>query len=60
MVVLVASSPAPARSFPQAAALDAGFAKHPVLTMTHIIPELLFMVLVACGSIQENTALKPR
>jgi uncharacterized membrane protein len=32
-------------SFPEAAALDAGFARHPLLTMVHIIPGLLFMVL---------------
>jgi uncharacterized membrane protein len=43
-LLLLASSPGPANS-PEAAALDADFARHPVLTMVHIIPGLLFMVL---------------
>jgi uncharacterized membrane protein len=37
-------SPAPA-GFPEAATLDAGFARHPVLTMIHIVPGLLFVLL---------------
>jgi uncharacterized membrane protein len=41
---LFASSPAP-RNFPEAAALDAGFAPHRLLTMVHIIPGLFFVVL---------------
>ena len=40
---LFASSTAPA-SLPEAA-LNAGFAQHPALTMTHIIPGLLFIAL---------------
>lgn len=39
-------APAPATAnFPDAAALDAGFARHRLLTMVHIIPGLLFVVL---------------
>ncbi|HEY4902825.1 MAG TPA: DUF2306 domain-containing protein [Candidatus Sulfotelmatobacter sp.] len=34
-----------AGKFPAAAALDAGFARHPVLTLLHIIPAALFVVL---------------
>lgn len=41
-----APAPAPV-NFPEAAELDAGFARHPVLTMIHIFPGLLFMVLGA-------------
>jgi uncharacterized membrane protein len=41
---LFAPSPAPPR-FPEAAAIDGDFARHRLLTMIHIIPGLLFMVL---------------
>jgi len=41
---LLAPSPAPPR-FLEAAALDAGFAAHRLLTMVHIIPGLFFVVL---------------
>jgi uncharacterized membrane protein len=41
---LFAPSRAPS-NFPEAAVLDAGFAQHRLLTMIHIIPGLLFMVL---------------
>lgn len=41
---LFAPSPAPP-GFPEAAALDESFARHPLLTMLHIIPGLLFVVL---------------
>jgi uncharacterized membrane protein len=44
IVQLAAPSPAPA-GFPDAAALDAGFARHRLLTLVHIIPGMLFMVL---------------
>jgi uncharacterized membrane protein len=43
-VQLSAPSPAPPR-FPGAEALNAGFARHRALTMLHIIPGLLFVVL---------------
>jgi uncharacterized membrane protein len=43
-VQIFAPSPAPS-NFPEAAAMDSGFARHPLLTMAHIIPGLLFMVL---------------
>ncbi len=44
MLQLFAPAPATA-NFPDAAALDAGFARHRLLTMVHIIPGLLFVVL---------------
>ena len=44
MLHLPAPSASPA-ALPEAAALDAGFARHPLLTMVHIIPGLLFVVL---------------
>jgi len=43
-VQIVHPSPAPA-GFPEAATLDRGFARHPVLTMVHITPGLLFVLL---------------
>jgi uncharacterized membrane protein len=53
---LFAPSPAPP-GFPEAAALDAGFARHRMLTMVHIIPGLLFMVL---GPFQFVRSLRSR
>ena len=53
---ILAPSPAPP-GFPEAAALDEGFARHPLLTMLHIIPGLLFMVL---GPLQFIPALRSR
>jgi len=47
---------APSR-FPGAAALDAGFAPHPLLTMIHVIPGLLFVVL---GPLQFVRTLRTR
>jgi uncharacterized membrane protein len=41
---LFAPSP-PRANFPDAAAMDAGFARHPFLTMLHITPGLLFILL---------------
>jgi len=43
-VQIFAPSSAPPR-FPEAAELDAGFTRHPILTMIHILPGLLFIVL---------------
>jgi uncharacterized membrane protein len=45
------------RNFPEAAALDAGFAPHRLLTMVHIIPGLLFVVL---GPLQFIQTLRNR
>ena len=53
---ILAPSPAPP-GFPEAAALDEGFARHPLLTMLHIIPGSLFMVL---GPLQFIPALRSR
>ncbi len=44
MLHLFAPSPAPS-NFPEAAAMDASFAPHRLLTMVHIVPGLLFMAL---------------
>jgi uncharacterized membrane protein len=43
--------------FPEAAAMDAGFARHTLLNMVHIIPGLLFMVL---GPLQFVRTLRSR
>jgi hypothetical protein len=43
-VALLAPSPGPPR-FPEAAALDASFGRHSLLTMIHIMPGLLFVLL---------------
>jgi uncharacterized membrane protein len=56
MLNLLAGSPAPA-GLPEAAALDAGFARHPLLTMAHIVPGLLFVVL---GPLQFVQTLRMR
>lgn len=53
---LLAPSLAPPR-FAEAAAMDAGFRRHPLLTMVHIIPGLLFVVL---GPLQFVRTLRSR
>jgi uncharacterized membrane protein len=55
-VQLFAPSPALA-NFPEAAELDAGFARHRLLTMLHIFPGLVFMVL---GPLQFVGSLRRR
>jgi uncharacterized membrane protein len=50
-------TPSPTPRFATGAALDAGFAKHPVLTMVHIFPGLLFVVL---GPLQFVRGLRSR
>src|SRR5258708_5814812 len=55
---LLLLAPAPATpGISQTAALDAGFARHPVLTMVHIIPGLLFLLL---GPLQFVRRLRSR
>src|SRR5438874_13672562 len=44
MLNILSPSPAPSR-FPEAAGMDKGFTSHPLLTMVHIVPGLLFVVL---------------
>ncbi len=44
----------------EAAALDAGFARHPVLTMFHIIPGFLFMVLAPLQFVRRLRSSRPR
>jgi uncharacterized membrane protein len=42
---LVAVGPAPPARFPDAAAMEEGFTRHAALTMGHILPALLFLLL---------------
>ena len=50
-------SPAASSAAPEMAALDSGFDAHPVLTMVHILPGLLFVVL---GPLQFVPAIRRR
>ncbi|MGH9695917.1 MAG: DUF2306 domain-containing protein, partial [Bryobacteraceae bacterium] len=59
MLALLAPSPAPA-NFPKAAAMDAGFARHPLLTMLHITPGLLFVVLAPLQFVRRLRNRKPK
>ena len=56
---LFAPSPAPS-NFQEAAALDAGFAAHRLLTMIHIIPGLLFVVLGPLQFVRRLRNSRPR
>jgi uncharacterized membrane protein len=58
-VQLLAPSPAAPR-FPEAAAMDAGFARHPVLTMVHIVPGLLFVLLGPLQFVRTLRTRRPR
>jgi len=58
-VALLAPSPAPA-NFPEAAAMDAGFAPHPFLTMLHITPGLLFILLAPLQFVRRLRNRKPK
>ena len=51
-------APLPA-NFPGAAELDAGFTQHPRLTMLHIIPGLLFVVLAPLQFVQSLRCRRP-
>src|SRR5438477_12835225 len=59
MLHLFAPSPAPP-GFPEAAALDGGFTAHRLLTMIHIIPGLLFMVLGPLQFVRTLRSRRPR
>ena len=56
----ILAPPAAPPGFPEAAALDEGFARHPLLTMLHIIPGLLFVVLGPLQFIPGLRSRKPR
>lgn len=58
-LALLAPSPAPA-NFPEAAAMDAGFARHPLLTMLHITPGLLFILLAPLQFVRRLRNGKPK
>lgn len=56
---LLAPSPAPA-NFPPAAEMDAGFAQHEFLTLIHIFPGLLFVVLGPFQFVRGLRSRRPR
>ena len=58
-LALLAPSPAPS-NFPEAAAMDAGFARHPLLTMLHITPGLLFILLAPLQFVRRLRNRKPK
>jgi uncharacterized membrane protein len=58
-LALLASSPA-LPSFPEAAALDASFARHSALTMIHIIPGLLFVIFAPLQFVRRLRNRRPR
>jgi uncharacterized membrane protein len=58
-VALFAPSP-PRANFPDAAAMDAGFARHPFLTMLHITPGLLFILLAPLQFVRKVRSRKPK
>src|SRR4051812_31134489 len=51
---------APALSASPNAALDAGFERHPLLTMIHIVPGLLFVTLGPLQFVPKLRARRPR
>ncbi len=55
---IIAPAPAPS-GFPEGTALDAGFARHPVLTMVHIVPGLLFIVIGPFQFVRELRRRRP-
>jgi uncharacterized membrane protein len=56
---LFTPTPAPA-GFPEAATMDAGFTRHRLLTMSHILPGLLFMVLAPLQFVRSLRTSRPR
>jgi uncharacterized membrane protein len=58
-LALLAPSPA-SPNFPEAAAMDGGFARHSVLTMLHITPGLLFILLAPLQFVRRLRNRKPK
>ncbi len=58
-LVLFGPPAAPSRGFPEAAAMDANFARHRLLTMIHIIPGLVFMILAPLQFVRRLRTRKP-
>jgi uncharacterized membrane protein len=58
-LALLAPSPAPS-NFPQAAVMDAGFARRPLLTVLHITPGLLFILLAPLQFVRRLRNRKPK
>jgi len=58
--LLLFAPPPAAPQFSQAAALDAGFSRHRLLTMVHIIPGLLFMLLAPLQFVRTLRSRRPR
>jgi uncharacterized membrane protein len=56
---LFSPSPAPP-NFPEAAAMDGSFARHPLLTMLHITPGLLFILLAPLQFVRRLRNRKPK
>ncbi len=59
MLQLFAPAPAPS-AFSETAALDAGFSRHRLLTLVHIVPGLLFVVLAPLQFVRKLRNRKPR
>ena len=59
MLNLISPSP-PRTGFPGAASVDAGFAGHRLLTMIHIVPGLLFLVLAPLQFVARLRNRRPR
>jgi hypothetical protein len=57
---LFVPSPAAPPGFAEAAAMDANFAPHRLLTMTHIIPGLLFVLLAPMQFVRRLRTARPR
>src|SRR5438270_13075601 len=53
LIALVSSSPSP-RRVPDLAELDSSFAAHAALTMTHIVPAAIFVVLAVAVLLPRN------
>jgi len=58
-LALLVPSPAPP-NFPEAAAMDTGFARHRVLTILHITPGLLFILLAPLQFVRRLRNRKPK
>jgi len=58
---LAVFAPSPASSnFPEAAQMDAGFARHSLLTMLHITPGLVFILLAPLQFVRRLRSRKPK
>jgi uncharacterized membrane protein len=58
--VVILAPPVGHARFPEAAALESGFAGHPLLAMIHIVPALIYLVLSPLQFVPSLRAAKPR